>query len=98
MAGVAGHAVDGIEDCLCGFRSMFGTEFPDDLVIRREWHQVSFCRRGDQGLGERQAAATCRRLQGDKDILRASEGIGEMDMSDAFGEAQHVVSIGDELL
>ncbi len=97
MAGVACHSVDGVEDRLSGDKGMFGAQLPNNL-IRWERRQMGLSCRSNQGLGERQAAAACRRLQDDVNIFRATEAMWEMDMPNAFGETQHVISIGAKLL
>ena len=58
---------------------------------------MSFCRRSNQGFGERQTSAAGRWLQDDVDILRSTEPMREMDVPGAFRETGHVIAVGAQL-
>ena len=79
MACATCHAVD-------GELHMFGAQSPDE-VIGRVGRSVGLRRRSDQGFGERQAAAACRWLQDDVDVLSTSEAMWKKDVAGALGEA-----------
>ena len=96
MAGAASHAVDGINDRCSGDGRVLSAKTMNGLI---EWErrQMSFCRRSNQGFGERQTSAAGRWLQDDVDILRSTEPMREMDVPGAFRETGHVVAVGAQL-
>ena len=96
MAGAASHAVDGINDRCSGDGRVLSAKTMNGL-IGWERRQMSFCRRSNQGFGERQTSAAGRWLQDDVDILRSTEPMREMDVPGAFRETGHVVAVGAQL-